>query len=542
MPDLHLIKLCLEQFLAEHEIDPYSREFIFGNAERFARLRNQPIFRGPNGPVTVLSAMLRYGLDDTRRANLFFSPHHLGSPKQIPQAQLTLVDLAKKVRKEKQNKQDEKDKKRKVANPTPGNHISNKPEVLKKDFESITDALKEITGTTIGKYEDKQNTLRVIYLLDRMMPHSGFAEERSIRLLTFIRSLARGFSFEARDAYPITESEGNTFLLNDLKAYIGIEIANETTDKIDSVFYSLINRVNDIRLHLDEVAYSSANRLQIYRSIHSVVGAIDDPSWPDPHRRPTRLDEDLYLHLNRFEFLHFAGAHAEILNTARPPSPVASIQDGIIEAQSTLAGAARDYYDTTLDDFPLDDFIGFANKNADLFVGLIGKALGFRPSQAKYERSVSLAYELLYRTRVFGSDLPLFRDSVKISFRNMVSALCATAQALKFVTHYRPRVSRDNTQARSIITPLESPIEFDDKSPPREIPEGYLQIWHNRREWVQDALEGTYEIAELKFSLRSLLWAKFVECVQPNDIAVIEKNLSALETRLLGVRPDGLGT
>ena len=119
-----------------------------------------------------------------------------------------------------------------------------------------------------------------------------------------------------------------------------------------------------------------------------------------------------------------------------------------------------------------------------------------------------MASELLYRTRVLGSAVCLPRESVKVSFRNIVSALCATSQALKFPTHYRPRVFRDDSQTRSINTPLESPIELDSNRPSKEIAEGYLQIWHNRREWVQSALEGAHEIAELKFSLRSLLWAK----------------------------------
>ena len=102
MPQLGpFVKASLSDVLTEHKVDPYSREFIFGSDERCTRLRNQAIFNGPNGPMTLLSAMLRYGLDDTKRANLFFSPYHLGSSKQIPQARLTLADLANKVRKEK---------------------------------------------------------------------------------------------------------------------------------------------------------------------------------------------------------------------------------------------------------------------------------------------------------------------------------------------------------------------------------------------------------------------------------------------------------
>lgn len=533
---MHDLKIALEEQLRElrtkHNVDPFSREFIFGGDDSYARLRNQLFALHPNGRITLLNALLRYGLDETRRASLFPNPYQLGSSKSLPKSQLSLVDLAKKVRKDKR------------ANQTGGRLIGDDPETLKKEFESITSALKGITGTTFSKYEDKQNALRVIYLLDRMMPNSGFSESRSNRLLTFIKTPTSRFAFEARDAYPITGSEGNTFLLNDLKAYIAIEIDNETQDRIDYTFNSLIDRADEIRSHLDEVAYSSRQKPRIaraYRSIAAMVDAIDISDSGFDHCRPSRLDVDLYLHLNRFEFLHFAGAHIEALDTAKPPSPIASVQSEIVDALSALTGRSMNYGHTTQDNFLHAAFPSLAKQHADLFLGMIEKALGFRPSERKYERSVALAHELLYRTRIFGkglsSDGPL-----KVSFRSIVSALCATSQALEFPTQYRPRVFGDDSQTRSIITPLESPIEFDGDRLPKEIQEGYLQIWHNRREWVQDALEGSCEIAGLKFSLRSLLLSKFVECVRPNDIVVIEKNLLGLETRLSSVSSDDLGT
>lgn len=525
MPYLNAyLQVQLEELTTKHQVNPFSREFMFSGNEKYARLRNQLFALRQNGRMTLLSAMLRHGLNEARRSNLFPSSYHLGSAKAIPNRQLTLVDLAKRVQGDKR------------ANLRNRERISNDPETLKKEFESITDALKGITGTTFGKYEDKQNALRVIYLLDRMMPNSGFAEERSNRLLTFIKTPTSRFSFEARDAYPITESEGNTFLLNDLKAYIAIEIDDEMQDRIDFTFNSLIDRVDTIRSHLDQVAYSSGQKPRIardYRSIVAMINAIDVADLN--RRRPSRLDVDLYLHLNRFEFLHFAGAHAEVLDTARPPSPIASVHSEIIEALSTLTEGPRNYCHTTLDNFWLEAFPDLAKKHTDLFLDLIDKALGFRPSGSQYERIVSLARELLYRTCLFGAGLSP-GEPARVSFRKIVSALCAVSQALKFPTQYRPRVFGDDSQTRSIITPLESSVEICGDEPAKEISEGYLQIWHNRREWVQDMLEGNLDIAELKFSLRSLLLSKVVECVQPNDIGVIEKNLSILEAYLLGVR------
>ena len=146
----------------------------------------------------------------------------------------------------------------------------------------------------------------------------------------------------------------------------------------------------------------------------------------------------------------------------------------------------------------------------------------------------------MYRSRVFGAGVSKGKPII-VSFRNMVSSLCATSQAMRYRTSYRPRVHGDDTQARSIITPLETSIQFDRDEAPKEIPEGYLQIWHSRREWVQHQLEGEHELAEAKFLLRRLLWAKLEECVQPNDIGAIEANLSKFEARLISVSPSDLG-
>ena len=519
----------LAEIASKHKVDPFSREFIFGGNEAFARLRNQVFASGPSGRVTLLSALFKYGLDETKRAQLFPDHYHLGSPKHIPLDKLTLVDLAKRVRREKDKT---------LAK---GTRAWENPETLKKEFESISSALKEITGMTFRSYEHKQNTLRVIYLIDRMMPSSGFPEERERRILTLFKTPTRRFSYEFRDAYPISESEGNTLLINDFKAYFAIEIDNELQDRIDSLFHSIIDRLEEIRAHLDKVAYSSGNKLRIaedYRSIHAIAEAIDIAT--PGSCCSVRLDIDMYLQLTRLEVLHFAGAHTEVMDAAKPPSSIQNIQKDIVEALSVITGGTRTYENTTEENLWLEGLKILTVTFADLFLDLIEKALGYRLSRTTFERSVMLSNELLYRIRIFGAAGVSPYDPIKVSFRSIVSALCATSQALTEPTSYRPRVFGDDSQTRSIITPLESPIDFAG-NPPKEIAEGYLQIWHNRREMVQDALEGSQEISELKFSLRSLLWSKVVECVQPFDVAVIEENFLKLETRLLSLRPGSLG-
>ncbi|WP_298853507.1 hypothetical protein [uncultured Aquimonas sp.] len=520
--DILLLELCLREELARtqisHRIDPFSREFVFGNSPEYTKARNRPVILGRNGRMTLLQAMLGICLNDEARRKLFPSYFHLGCPKPIPRDRQTLVELAKHVRRERGRPDD--------------------PETRKKEFESITSALKEITGVRPAEYEDRQNALRVIYLIDRMMPGSGFPEERRQRLLTFIKAPSKRFSFEARDGYPTRESEGNTFLLSDLKAYTSIEIDDDIQMEIDSIFGSLISRADDMRSLLDGIAHSSGQRTEVARAYQSIVGsleAFDASTLVATRGRASRLDVDLYLHLNRFEFLHFAGAHAEALNVARPPSSIVPVLDEMIESFSAITGGIGDYYQTTQQKFLLEEFRALAKQHSVIFLDLIEKSLGFRPSKSIYEKSVSLAEELLRRTCAFGAGVRPGKAAT-ISFRNIVSAICATSQSIKFPTRYRPHLFGDDSQTRSIITPLETSIKFDGSERSSDIPEGYLQIWHNRREWVQGALEGSYEIIELMFTVRSLFWSKVIACVQPNDIGVIEENLSKLESHVRGVR------
>jgi hypothetical protein len=151
-----------------------------------------------------------------------------------------------------------------------------------------------------------------------------------------------------------------------------------------------------------------------------------------------------------------------------------------------------------------------------------------------YARSTILAEELLFRVKFFASENPIDRCDIRVSFREITSSLCTVAQALKFRTELRPKIFRDTGQTRSIITPLERPLDVTNLDPKKIVQEGYLQLWHHRREWVQDALEGHSDIASLKFELRKKLLEEVVQCVSLNDIDAIGCATNALEATLLG--------
>jgi hypothetical protein len=96
-----MLEYCTNEIASKIGENPYTRKFIFGSGKEYARLRNEMFELSERGRLTVLSAMLRYGLDNKRQSDLFPLPHHLGSRKSMPKEKLTLVRLAETVRKEK---------------------------------------------------------------------------------------------------------------------------------------------------------------------------------------------------------------------------------------------------------------------------------------------------------------------------------------------------------------------------------------------------------------------------------------------------------
>jgi hypothetical protein len=517
-----MLEYCTNEIASKIGENPYTRKFIFGSGKEYARLRNEMFELSERGRLTVLSAMLRYGLDNKRQSDLFPLPHHLGSRKSMPKEKLTLVRLAETVRKEKR--------------------ISDDPHTRKKEFESITNSLKEITGRKFSDYANQQNTLRVIYLLDRMMVNPQYAREgRQQRFLTFIKSPTK-FSFEARDAHPISDSEDNTQLLADLKAYIGIEIDNEIVERVDAFFYTVIDRQNEIRRHLDELAYLSSKPndvVRMYLLLHAHVSSIK-PAQPVVPKKTARLDHDLYLHLCRFEYLHFVGASKEILEAAKPPSPITTTWKQMVAALNAITNKENTYRDTTTTAIQLEAIPILLNDFSDLFLDLIQHALGFRPGDAAYQKSISLTQELIYRIKCFSTGKPLNREDVTADFRLFVSALCAVSQALKFRTTFRPRVFSNDGMSRSIITPLENPMSFENYVAHSNISEAYYQIWHHRLEWVQHALKGSTDVAELVFGLRHMLSEKIIGCIALNDITLIESSFDAFERNLLNLEHSDL--
>jgi hypothetical protein len=532
-----ILDLEIEDLRSRNKPDPFTTEFIFGHLDEHTRARNRTIALGPNGPVTMLSAMLRYGLDDAKRANLFPNPFDLGSAKRIPEDQKTLAYLAQKVRRERR--------------------LPDDPGTRKKAFGDLTRSLKEMTGRRFSDYKEKQNSLRVLYLLDRMMlaPKDAI-HGREKRFLTLMKTPTSKFAYEVRSTYPTLDSEGNTHLLNDLKAYFGIEIAVKSLDRIDFIFSSLIERFEKVREHLDNIAYSLWDQERVangYRALQALVEAvvIDEAGDPveavvideagDPSETAVRLDKDLYIHLNRIEFLHFAGEFRNVLKKAEPPSPINSIKGEMLAVLSKMLGGQQEYRDLAETAWELSVFSPLADNYSEYFLFLIEKALGFRPSEKEYAHIVALANELLYRVKRFGSNgPPLPRDQLLVSFREAVSGLCAAAQAKEVRIAYRPRIFGDDTQSRSIITTLERPLDLEGATSPREEQEGYLQLWHIRRELVQHALEGSSEVAALKFDLRNTIFSKIVECISHDDIATIDKALLTLETALNGLQPSDL--
>ena len=66
--DRMLFELCLRQELDRiqftHRVDPFSREFVFGNNAEYTKIRNRVVILGSDGRLTLLQAMLAICLND----------------------------------------------------------------------------------------------------------------------------------------------------------------------------------------------------------------------------------------------------------------------------------------------------------------------------------------------------------------------------------------------------------------------------------------------------------------------------------------------
>ena len=250
------------------------------------------------------------------------------------------------------------------------------------------------------------------------------------------------------------------------------------------------------------------------------------------------------MHISKIDYLNFAGAYLAVRKIIKPKTPITPIPQAITVALSKIKRKNLDHFHTTLNDFKLTIVSDLLKLHGELFLDLIEKSMGFRPSISVFKRSIPMTSELLYRSRVFSERILIERESVQVSFLAILAALCTCNESLHKPTQLRAHVVGDDSQSRSIVTMLEKEININEilqKGEPAS--EEYFQLWHNRFEWVRYSLEGNTYISELMFLFRTELQSRVAELVTMNGVDQIDEGLCSMEKLLLSAavgRSEGL--
>lgn len=398
-------------------------------------------------------------------------------------------------------------------------------------IKTIRKRLAEITGRELKSYADVSNVHKVIKTLFLIMRLRG--QDRIFGLIKEPESIDEA-RFEFRDAFPNAENTKNTWILADLKAQLAAEMESQTLDKIDCLFDDLINRADRARNLLDAAAYRQrdyARTISVYKALRD---HIDGFVVTVQKFANLSLDEDLYLHLNRTEFLNYAGEYQIILTAARPPAKIVPAVEELTQiclAMERLHGWRPVEYEAFV---PLSELSPFVEEFMAEILRLITAATALEFDAEKCRSLIPYAEELLLRVDRFGRGEPLPKEATKVNIRSIAAALCAVAgQEIEGKTEYRPTWFGHSYQGSSLIAKLSIHVFNGGDAQKYEIPEGFFQLWHNRFDWIRDLLCNHAEIAEQKFELRKCLFSKLSECVKVNGIEAIEHVLEAFDNHVL---------
>lgn len=496
-------------------IDLCSRDFIFGNDETFRQLRNSLIFRPPAPPVSLLRLILREAMPPSKFAEVFDDAFDLGSPTPIPKEQRSLLALAEKVRAERK--------------------VEDHPDTRGKEFERLSKSLRELVGYGIRDYSDKQNTLRVVYLLERLArDSSSHATGRKVRLFSLLRIPEKnGASFESRTDHPTFHSADFCWTAAELRNYLGIEIDICTLKNVDAFYEAMPDWLNSAFSSLLDISLKQSSddkRTEFLRAAVHRISMIEPEARP-PEGGERRLDLDLYVHTHRWEFLNFSRAFVHALDFARPTSTVMRISSALDEASASIIGYASPKAGYHTKAINLQQVPSVLRAKKDLISKLVERAIGKWSREIDEERVARAAHELLRRIIAFSRGLDAV-DDARVCTAEMLAAVIAVTDEHRSPTKFLTRAYGTGTISRSLSSTLEKPM-LNGTNRPVEVPEGLSQVWQLRYEWMRAGILGGLERNQLKLDLRRTLLEKMSQCANALDFPVAERRLENL-ARVVG--------
>lgn len=484
----------------------------------FAKYRHQPYPEGEGR--TWLSVLLREGMTDDIRDQLYLSRFDLGSTQIDCSQKGTLNELIADINGPRRKK-------------LKGDKLGEKS---KRDLGTVLKGIQKLTGRNIAIKATEQplTNLRVTKLLYRL-------KARKSHIFNFIGPprKPKHHTLEFKDAYPDTRNEAGTLLFSDLLSYISVEISDGRLARINRTLLSLpetlleiekqnatISRTLSLRFPDDRQAKASAFR-SLAESINAYV--------PHHERSTNPLDETVYTYLRALRFIHFAGGYEQAIKKSAIPRKVTTVES---ELELLCFGISKVVGRPIFGNSPItsvNQFSELVKAQASQFIALIEKATGIAVERRHLPMITERARRILhlhYHIHLGEKD----GDAVWLSVLDCAAALCTVHQEQSAKTKHQPYWHGQPTQATNVLLQLQMNRRIEDLSTDDYVPHGINQILDNRWCGMHVALVKTkddqdYLDAWMSFQVARV--KKYALCLQSNDVDVISKSLAKFSMECL---------
>lgn len=284
------LRLMLRAATRKAGVSPFSAEFVWDS--RHSALRFQA-FISPGGSMTMLDAVLRAELTEEERHRIFPTPLDLGRKNKLEPYQRTYQAIANTV-----------------ANQLKLDRSGFDENYIKQTAASIG----ELAGFPFDVYRERDPDLaaRVLKLFVYLKKTRGPGVVGMLKPPGNDRSP----SLELTNPYPWGTGDQKRQLYADIKSYLSAQIPPERLAAIDACFASLrpelgrflgelLHQIHDTPVlpdgHLPTVR-DACDRLQRAAEVYK-KGLLAPNTTPSKVLLP--LDEQLYVHLQTLEFLHY---------------------------------------------------------------------------------------------------------------------------------------------------------------------------------------------------------------------------------------------
>jgi len=483
---------------AEYGMDPLSRTFIF--SRKFAAARNRVEVLGDSARRTVLSVLLHEAMTDEARAEIFPGRFDLGNRLIADDRECSYSGLARELDRESKN----------VRKVDPS-----------EAFETIKNRISNFIGRKLDlrSRPDKSTVLKVVKLL------YWLTRERKGKFFPLLESpeeVGRA-GLEFREAYPNSKNEESTWLVGDLKEYLGAELAEDRLCEIRGIFANLPPLVDRTLQHVErEIVAAGRNQYAFVVSTYEeVVQRAKCFDFNQPRLESLPLDEELYIYISSLEFRHYAQTDPSLAKVADPQIDIRPIADALRRlAQRINPGDAervREHSRLIL----LKNFDDFANGWGKDIRAMMAQAMCITIDERTYAESITHAKNLLARVYVFDGNRGFDVDGVELSPWEAVAALCSTYYESQNRTSHEPYWYGQKTPPGSLWESLNMPLSAD-------VLEEHSQIWRHRLRWFRMAIGGHLELHRQKMALRAVLIDKVADIARMNDTELIKRGLGEL--------------